>query len=371
MRTRLVDGRALRVRRNQDRFALPGQRDQAGPGASLDDREPAAVRRPVLRVDRDLRPQDARRRSAERRHPGDGGFARTERAENDLAAIRRPEGIVARHRQRRGHGAFEIVQVQGVASLNGQESLIGGQVEIVHPVQVLWGREHRWPQSDEPRTVSKYSSSMSRVLVALFALAVVSDRVQVGEPAQPRTHRLDLTDPNVVRTVPTHVFRESTEYVGKPTLDLPFEMRLVSISPPAVGAAPAVIYEVALKNLGTAPLEFPWSVDRVTIESGPRPFLEAVLALEVDSGDERPIRIGQEIIVGHRAANGSTTTLLPGDTAVIRVSGSLVTVPEIEDTLTAVDAVRVRATLRFDDGPRVHWRPLPSVNSQRMSFRRR
>jgi hypothetical protein len=62
---------------------------------------------------------------------------------------------------------------------------------------------------------------------------------------------------------------------------------------------------------------------------------------------------------------------MPGDTAIIRIPGSLLTAPEVEDRLTATGTVRVRARLRFNDGNRVTWQPLQSINTQTVSFRPR
>lgn len=192
---------------------------------------------------------------------------------------------------------------------------------------------------------------------------------QEQETRKPQTHRLDLTDPSVVRTQPYNVERSTVEYIGKPTLPLPFEMRLVSIGPGPADAQGVVVYEVALKHVGKTPVDFPRSIDRVTVESGPRPFIEAVLFLEAEGPEKSRMAFAQEIIVGSGLIPGSTIRLSPGDSLTIRVPGSLLTTPEQQEAMASAPTIRVRAALRFDDGPQVTWLPIRSSNSQVISFR--
>ena len=213
--------------------------------------------------------------------------------------------------------------------------------------------------------------AVQKTLAVLAFVGLLQGVALAQEPdaPTPQTYRLDLTDPAVVRTQPMDVMRSSVEYIGKPTLPLPFEMRLQSIGRGTNDAADVVVYEVALKLTGTAAFDFPRSLDRVPIESGPRPFLEAVLSLEAEGPDQAPIAFAQEIILGSAATPGSIIRLRPGDTLVVRVPGSLLTTPDREDALRSAPTMRVRAMLRFDDGPRVTWQPLRSSNSQVVSFR--
>jgi hypothetical protein len=215
---------------------------------------------------------------------------------------------------------------------------------------------------------------MSRRITLLIAIALWPFAIASGQEPdvrKPQMYRLDLTAPDVVRTHPFETHRTTTHYVGKPTLDLPLEMRLVSVRQANADAGPVILYEVTIRNIGDTVFDLPWSVDRTAIEGGTRPFLEGVLTLEVGVEGDRPITFGQEIIVGHRAVKASTRRLMPGDSATIRVPGSLVIAPEVEETLAATGTVPVRATLRFNDGDRVTWQPLQSINTQTVSFRPR
>ncbi len=87
----------------------------------------------------------------------------------------------------------------------------------------------------------------------------------------------------------------------------------------------SVIYELLIENIGNSPVVLPWSPDHTLFTAGsvPAPLARAAIFLEVldHAGSKQIAWLEPSVLFGSEAVSGSLETLLPGETAWMRVPG--------------------------------------------------
>lgn len=131
---------------------------------------------------------------------------------------------------------------------------------------------------------------------------------------------------------------------------LPLELTLVSITPKETPYGAEVFYQVKVKNVGTVPVPFPWSVEGR--EDAPEQ-LHAVLILVARDASGEEWTFAPEGIYGRAGVAGTIRNLPPGDEVMIRARGRVATVfsDKVSSLLASLPReFSVSARLRFMSG---------------------
>ena len=193
----------------------------------------------------------------------------------------------------------------------------------------------------------------------------------VGEILAAQQHVLDLTQPDLVRTMPPVESGCAIGFEGEKPVRVPLELMLISLDRQDYVLGDHVTYQVNLRNVGNVPLSLPWSVDRAVVERDRAPFSQAILSLAVSDAQKREHSLAAVVLDGSSSLPGSIEVLAPGETASILVRSSLlVTQGAASSTLAAgVGPVTVGAVLMMTVRPCVWAEKVFSTNDVPILFR--
>jgi len=175
-------------------------------------------------------------------------------------------------------------------------------------------------------------------------------------------HFLDLTDPSILRTSPDFLEGGDVGFSGQRETILPLELQLLRLDRQEYIFGTPFHYEVAIKNIGSTPVRIPWSADRKTLESHNMAVTRATLALVLTEVNGREHLVGATILEGSDGIAGSFETLLPRESAVIRIPGVLSLPPDAASRVASDVPRSVYAVLMMDAGPSVRWQRVVSTN---------
>lgn len=142
--------------------------------------------------------------------------------------------------------------------------------------------------------------------------------------------------------------------LGTPlTISRPLHLSLVEVVPKEGRPGDPLVYEASLRNIGSSPVQIPWSPDWRSVQQGretpPPGYLEGWLSLfvDVDSGQKR--RLGENLLFGSPRTAGTILELKPGDQVQFRAPGSW---PPVEEGAVGGPVkLRVRVQFSFLFGP--------------------
>jgi hypothetical protein len=211
---------------------------------------------------------------------------------------------------------------------------------------------------------------MKRPLVVALTLAAFAVPLLAQAPDR-WTYVLDLTLPGTIRSTPEVMgFGLKGLVTGRKDPVLPLELRLVRMDRGDYVLGTALIYEISVRNVGQAPIDFPWSLDLVALEVAPR-RVEAFIDLHPIAGSKWERRsFGSIQLQGSPEVPGSIQILQPGETALIRIPGVVLLQDGAEGAVGA-GAVPVRAGLTLMVDQSLAGQRLFSVNAIPIALRYR
>lgn len=184
----------------------------------------------------------------------------------------------------------------------------------------------------------------------------------------PEPHTLDLTAPNVIKTMPTVNEGGGSAREGQPSpAVLPLKLRIVQLDRDVYELGSSIAYAVELTNVGDQPIRLPWSADLALIKQPGRSFIESYLSLSVSDRPGSEYHLATVILAGSDTVRDSIETIRPGEVALIKVASSINPPP---DSHIAGLSVSAQAVYRLSTGPFVEWQDLRSTNTLQIAFRR-
>jgi hypothetical protein len=209
----------------------------------------------------------------------------------------------------------------------------------------------------------------AKVLAAITA-AVLSSPLEIRTSAQSAPaarHLLDLTSPNVLKTMPAVNWGHGIGRSGlPPPAPLPLELTMVALDRGAYEMGSPIVYDVQLTNIGDRPIGLPWSADLELVKQPARSFIESTLVLANYDAAGNVYQLGAAILAGSDSVRGSIETIRPGESALIRVGAGVI--PPPDSRLPGMPSLSARAIYVLSAGPVKDWADLESINALPIEF---
>lgn len=212
---------------------------------------------------------------------------------------------------------------------------------------------------------------MKRLITFVAILSSIASLI-AQSPTTRQAAVLDFTGPDVVRTSGP-IGSEGRVSSAKPQTSA-LEVRLVAMSRNDFRLGDRFIFEIEVTNAGTAPIDFPRSVDLASFVPGDANNVTARIYLQTRRRNQRAVNFGGTMLAGSEAMLGSLQRLEPGETLLIRLPAGVSLDGDVVEELiefSARAAVPVNAVVALDsNSEHVMWIPVVSKNSLPFLIRR-